>query len=93
MSATMQPNDVPEDLYDRALDALPGEPDDVISATTQDEVRAALAAVLPEYEKRIRAKVAAEIEATVPRGRRPTFEPHRYLSDAAWAARVARGEA
>lgn len=56
----MKPEDVPADLYDLALDALPGEPDEVISATTQEEVRAALAAVIPEIEKRVREQVAAE---------------------------------
>jgi acyl-CoA reductase-like NAD-dependent aldehyde dehydrogenase len=60
----MKPEDVPADLYDLALDALPGEPDEVISATTQEEVRAALAAVIPEIEKRVREQVAAEIRET-----------------------------
>lgn len=57
----MKPEDVPADLYDLALDALPGEPDEVISATTQEEVRAALAAVIPEIQRRERDRAADEL--------------------------------
>ncbi len=80
--------------YDLALDALPGEPDEVISATTQEEVRAALAAVIPEIEKRVREQVAAEIEA---RGNELRGDEENPIGREEWAcftiaASVARGE-
>ncbi|MEV0660146.1 hypothetical protein ACIBI3_02265 [Actinomadura luteofluorescens] len=60
---TLRPEDVPADLYDLALNALPGEPDEVISATTQDEIRHALAAVIPEIQRQERERIAAAILA------------------------------
>ena len=35
----MTPENVPDDVYGLALDALPGGPEEVISGVTQDEVR------------------------------------------------------
>ncbi|MGI5418675.1 hypothetical protein [Actinomadura luteofluorescens] len=82
-----RPEDVPADLYERALNALPGEPDDVISATTQDEIRHALAAVIPESQRQERRRIAAAIED-------PSMWPDHFgawTADQAEAARTMKG--
>ncbi|MFE9099890.1 hypothetical protein [Actinomadura geliboluensis] len=81
--------DVPDDLYDLALNALPGEPDEVISAATQDEIRHALAAVLPEIERRVRAQVAAGLKRAAA-GRRDyaTRAPEHIAAELEAEARV-----
>jgi len=62
--SAMRPADVPAHLYRRALDAVLSLDDDGPRAVTvQQEVAAALAAVLPEHERQVREQVAAEIRA------------------------------
>lgn len=76
----MQPNEVPSQLIDMAWEARRSAPPD-------SEITRMLAAVLPEYEKRIRAKIAAEIEAEL----EADGDGSSWDGGMSNAARIARG--
>jgi hypothetical protein len=58
-SLRMDPADVPDELVDDAVDAWHEMPRPM---ALDDQMRHILAAVLPEFERQVREKVAEEIE-------------------------------